>query len=187
MSVSLKVGVSTSKCVGKDTLFVLDGNSFLDSGNVSLRAEDRESSDCKAASLLFRRFFMNDKGDKGAEGSAVSLPEGSFHGDRSMTSLQRGSKHSSWRVLWTDLAVNSSSSSLSLSLIRSNSRCCICNSSPLLSSSCRFWTPIILCSSFAASIAASLQDVVELVRPDLFVYVFLDRGDLCDSSSARFL
>ena len=33
--------------------------------------------------------------------------------------------------------------------------------------------------------AASLEDVVELVRPDLFEQDFSDRDDLCDSSSAR--
>ena len=33
--------------------------------------------------------------------------------------------------------------------------------------------------------ATSLEDVVELVWPDLFEYNFLDQDDLCDSSSAR--
>ena len=56
-------------------------------------------------------------GDKGTEGSAVKLQAGSSHGDREMTSLSREWKHSSWRIFWTDLAVNSSSSSLSFSLI----------------------------------------------------------------------
>ena len=33
--------------------------------------------------------------------------------------------------------------------------------------------------------AAHLEDVVQLVRPDLFEYDFLDWNDLCNSSSAR--